>query len=110
MASPYTGDWTIRPSGERPRPSRHPPAAGPQGLPMVAVAPVTRRKPAQDQGNQFTSLAFTRVLKDAGMGISMDGKGPRSALAGQTPAEAYHGRVADSRGHAPERLPVPVAA
>ena len=37
-------------------------------------------------------------------------KGPRSALAGQTPAEAYHGRVAGSRGHAPESLPVPVAA
>ena len=35
-------------------------------------------------------------------------KGPRSALAGQTPVEAYHGRVAGSRGHAPESLPVPV--
>ncbi len=28
-----------------------------------------------DQGSQFTSLAFTRVLKDAGVRISMDGKG-----------------------------------
>ncbi len=28
-----------------------------------------------DQGSQFTSLAFTRVLKDAGVKISMDGKG-----------------------------------
>jgi putative transposase len=28
-----------------------------------------------DQGSQFTSFAFTRVLKDAGIRISMDGKG-----------------------------------
>jgi putative transposase len=28
-----------------------------------------------DQGSQFTSLAFTRVLKDAGVRISMDGRG-----------------------------------
>ena len=28
-----------------------------------------------DQGCQFTSEAFTRVLKDAGIAISMDGKG-----------------------------------
>ena len=28
-----------------------------------------------DQGGQFTSLAFTQVLKDAGVKISMDGKG-----------------------------------
>ena len=28
-----------------------------------------------DQGSQFTSLAFTQVLKDAGVKISMDGKG-----------------------------------
>ena len=28
-----------------------------------------------DQGSQFTSLAFTQVLKDAGIRISMDGKG-----------------------------------
>ena len=28
-----------------------------------------------DQGSQFTSLAFTDVLKDAGIHISMDGKG-----------------------------------
>ncbi len=28
-----------------------------------------------DQGNQFTSPAFTQVLKDAGAKISMDGKG-----------------------------------
>jgi len=28
-----------------------------------------------DQGSQFTSLAFTQVLKDAGIKISMDGKG-----------------------------------
>ena len=28
-----------------------------------------------DQGSQFTSVAFTQVLKDAGVGISMDGKG-----------------------------------
>ncbi len=35
--------------------------------------------------------------------------GPGSALAGQTRAEAYHGRVAGSPRHAPERLPVPVA-
>ncbi len=35
---------------------------------------------------------------------------PHSALAGQTPAEAYHGRAAGSPGHAPENLPVPAAA
>ena len=28
-----------------------------------------------DQGSQFTSLEFTQVLKDRGVGISMDGKG-----------------------------------
>jgi putative transposase len=28
-----------------------------------------------DQGSQFTSQAFTQVLKDAGIAISMDGKG-----------------------------------
>lgn len=28
-----------------------------------------------DQGSQFTSLAFTQMLKDAGIAISMDGKG-----------------------------------
>ncbi len=28
-----------------------------------------------DQGSQFTSLDFTQVLKDAGVKISMDGKG-----------------------------------
>jgi len=28
-----------------------------------------------DQGSQFTSFAFTNVLKDAGIKISMDGKG-----------------------------------
>ena len=35
-------------------------------------------KPAifnSDQGSQFTSVAFTQVLKDAGVKISMDGKG-----------------------------------
>ena len=91
-----------------------------------------------DQGSQFTSLDFTNVLKDAGVAISMDGRGrymdnifierlwrslkyeavylheltdgfraeqvidewikfynterPHSALAGQTPAEAYGAR------------------
>ena len=108
-----------------------------------------------DQGSHFTSLAFTQDLKDAGVRISMDGKGrwmdsvmikrlwrslkyecvylqafetdsearagigswidyynisrPHSALAGQRPAEAYHGRAAGSPGHAPESLPVPAA-
>ena len=33
-----------------------------------------------DQGSQFTSAAFTGVLKDHGIKISMDGKG---ALGGQ---------------------------
>ena len=28
-----------------------------------------------DQGNQFTSLEFTQVLKDRGVPIGMDGKG-----------------------------------
>jgi putative transposase len=109
-----------------------------------------------DQGSQFTFLAFTQGLEDAGVRISMDGKGrwmdnvmierlwrslkyecvylqafetgsearagigrwivyyntsrPHSALTGQTPAEAYHGRAAGSPGHAPESLPVPAAA
>lgn len=30
-----------------------------------------------DQGSQFTSLEFTQVLKEAGVRISMDGKGRR---------------------------------
>jgi hypothetical protein len=29
-----------------------------------------------DQGSQFTSPRFTRILKDANVRISMDGKGP----------------------------------
>ena len=91
-----------------------------------------------DQGSQFTSAAFTDLLKAAGVEISMDGRGwcmdnifierlwrslkyeavylhelsdgfaaervirgwmgfynterPHSALAGRTPAEAYHDR------------------
>ena len=42
---------------------------------------VWRRKPKQrvlvhsDQGSQFTSFAFTNTLKDAGIQISMDGRG-----------------------------------
>ena len=28
-----------------------------------------------DQGSQFTSVAFTQVLKDAGVRINMDGRG-----------------------------------
>ncbi len=28
-----------------------------------------------DQGSQFTSVAFTQVLKDAGVKLSMDGRG-----------------------------------
>lgn len=28
-----------------------------------------------DQGSQFTSMDFTKTLKDAGIQISMDGKG-----------------------------------
>ena len=28
-----------------------------------------------DQGSQFTSIAFTHVLRDAGVRISMDGRG-----------------------------------
>jgi len=28
-----------------------------------------------DQGSQFTSIDFTKTLKDAGIQISMDGKG-----------------------------------
>ena len=28
-----------------------------------------------DQGSQFTSLAFTKILKDQNMEISMDGRG-----------------------------------
>ena len=52
-----------------------------------------------DQGSQFSSFAFTAVLKDADIRISMDGRGrwigyynadrPHSGLAGQTPDEAY---------------------
>ena len=39
---------------------------------------VRHGKPAifnSDQGSQFTSLEFTQVLKDAGVKISMDGRG-----------------------------------
>lgn len=52
-----------------------------------------------DQGSQFTSYAFTSVLRDAEVRISMDGRGrwityyntqrPHSGLAGRTPVEAY---------------------
>ena len=50
---------------------------------------------------QFTSLDFTQTLKDAGVRISMDGKGrwmemynrkrPHSSLDDKTPYEAYFG-------------------
>ena len=110
-----------------------------------------------DQGSQFTSNAFTAVLRDAGIRISMDGRGrwmdnvfierlwrslkyecvylhafetgselrgglgrwigyynerrPHSALAGQTPSEAYgatNGRPGP--GHAPVPVATPLAA
>ena len=44
----------------------------------VNEAIARHRKPEifnTDQGSQFTSLAFTQMLKDAGIAISMDGKG-----------------------------------
>ena len=60
-----------------------------------------------DQGGQFTSFGFTQVLKDAGVKISMDGKGrwtgigrwvdlynqdrPHSSLSDHTPDEVYFG-------------------
>jgi transposase InsO family protein len=34
-----------------------------------------------DQGSQFTSAAFTGVLRAAGVRISMDGRGRRAAVA-----------------------------
>ena len=52
-----------------------------------------------DQGSQFTSVDFTDALKEAGIRISMDGKGrwidfynerrPHSSLDDRTPEEAY---------------------
>ena len=74
-----------------------------------------------DQGSQFTSLAFTSVLRDAEVRISMDGRGrwityyntqrPHSGLAGRTPAEAY-GQIdaSDHGGHAPHDLMTRMAA
>lgn len=41
---------------------------------MSAEAPLVRAT-ARTQGSQFTSLAFTGVLKEAGVAISMDGRG-----------------------------------
>jgi putative transposase len=104
-----------------------------------------------DQGSQFTSVEFTGVLKDAGVAISMDGRGrcmdnifierlwrslkyeavylheltdgftaervigewidfytaerPHSALAGQTPAEAYGARRPVDMMDKPDGLP-----
>ena len=59
-----------------------------------------------DQGSQFTSIAFTSALQDAGMRCSMDviaewidyynEERLHSALAGRTPAEAYRDGMADS--------------
>jgi len=37
-----------------------------------------------DQGSQFTSQAFTQVLKDNNVAISMDGKGSWRDNAGET--------------------------
>jgi len=110
-----------------------------------------------DQGSQFTSPRFTNLLKEAGVRISMDGRGrwmdnvfierlwrsmkyecvylhafetgselraglvrwiayynahrPHSALAGQTPDEAYH-QTAPSPypGHAPDRVTISALA
>lgn len=110
-----------------------------------------------DQGSQFTSPRFTDLLKDAGVRVSMDGRGrwmdnvfierlwrslkyecvylhafetgselraglarwityynvhrPHSALAGQTPDEAYH-QTAPSPypGHAPDRVTISALA
>jgi len=65
-----------------------------------------------DQGSQFTSFAFTSVLRDAEVRISMDGRGavdhllqhPASALGPgrANPVEAYR-RIgqSDHGGHAP---------
>ncbi len=104
-----------------------------------------------DQGSQFTSADFTNVLKDAGIAISMDGRGrcmdnifierlwrslkyeavylheltdgfkaervigdwigfynterPHSALAGQTPAEAYAAGLPVEMMDKPDGLP-----
>ena len=110
-----------------------------------------------DQGSQFTSTDFTGVLRDAGVKISMDGRGrwmdnvfierlwrslkyecvylhafetgselraglarwmtyyngqrPHSALAGQTPDEAYgQQRPAPYPGHAPDMAQIRLAA
>jgi putative transposase len=91
-----------------------------------------------DQGSQFTSFNFTGALKDAGVAISMDGRGrcmdnmvylhdltdgfkaeqvigdwitfynterPHSALAGQTPAEAYSAGLPVDMKDKPDGLP-----
>src|SRR5665811_2056672 len=42
----------------------------------IGLAPIDRApKSNTDQGSQFTSFAFTNTLKDAGIRISMDGRG-----------------------------------
>jgi len=67
-----------------------------------------------DQGSQFTSYAFTSVLREAEVRISMDGRGrwsayyntqrPHSGLAGRTPIEAYR-RIGQSEHGGHERQP-----
>jgi putative transposase len=52
-----------------------------------------------DQGSQFTSFAFTNTLREAGIRISMDGRGrwigyyntdrQHSTFGGRTPDEVY---------------------
>ncbi len=42
-------------------------------LPLIDCSAINCR--AKDQGSQFTSMAVTDVLKNAGIKISMDGKG-----------------------------------
>ena len=52
-----------------------------------------------DQGSQFTSLAFIKMLKDADIAISMDGKGPR--LQFTTPDEQFRAMWAHQAASSP---------
>ena len=82
-----------------------------------------------DQGSQFTSFEFTALLKNAGVAISMDGRGRcmdnifierlwrslkyeavHSALAGATPAEAYEKALPPQSQHKHHRLSAPLPA
>ena len=56
-------------------------AYGPVPRPPRRPAPGTPEIFNADQGRQFTSEAFTGVLKARGITISMDGRGPSGTVA-----------------------------